>query len=55
MIKKLNFAIKLSSEQSRDRRRSQNIYEIAPPLLDTSEEETEPINENLYEIVGGHG
>ena len=44
----------LSSKQSRDRPKSENIYEIAPPLLDSSEDDPEPINENLYEIVGEH-
>ena len=51
MIKYETFAIENSAEQSRGRPRSENIYDVAPPLL---EDRPEPGVDNLYEIVDGH-
>ena len=46
-----NFATKIRAEQSRGRPRSENVYDIAPPLL---EDQSGPESDNLYEIVDGH-
>ena len=43
----------MSAERPRERSRSENVYDIAPPLLALPEDDSEP-SYNHYEIVGDH-